>query len=127
MQIASTKETISLKGSNFSLQFNAATGDITSYVYEGSELFLTGPVPNFWRAYTDNDRGNQHHIRCAPWQEAGSGRKLQSLHAKSIGDGRAEVRVRFELATKPASEVQLVYTVSPDGEVEVRMELVAWR
>jgi beta-galactosidase len=124
VQIASTKEAISLKGGNFSLQFNAATGDISSYVYEGSELFLTGPVPNFWRAYTDNDRGNQHHIRCATWQEAGSGRTLQSLQAKSIGDGRAEVRVHFELATAPASEVQLVYTVSPNGEVEVRMELV---
>ncbi|KRF38027.1 glycoside hydrolase family 2 TIM barrel-domain containing protein [Paenibacillus sp. Soil787] len=124
VQIASTRESISLKGGNFSLQFNAATGDITSYVYEGRELFLTGPAPNFWRAYTDNDRGNQHHIRCAPWQEAGSGRTLQSLTAKSIGEGRAEVNVRFELATIPSSEVQLVYTVSPNGEVDVRMELV---
>ncbi|NOU86588.1 DUF4981 domain-containing protein [Paenibacillus sp. LMG 31460] len=124
VQISSTKETLSLKGGSFSLQFNAATGDLISYMYEGSELFLTGPAPNFWRAYTDNDRGNQHHIRCAPWQEAGSGRTLQSLTAKSIGDGRAEVQVRFELATKPTSEVQLVYTVSPSGEVEVRMELV---
>ncbi|NRF89463.1 DUF4981 domain-containing protein [Paenibacillus frigoriresistens] len=124
VQIASTKETISLKGGHFSLQFHTATGDITSYVYEGRELFLTGPAPNFWRAYTDNDRGNQHHIRCAPWQEAGSGRTLQSLTAKSIGDGRAEVHVQYELATKPSSEVQLVYTVSPSGEVEVRMELV---
>jgi beta-galactosidase len=124
VQIASTKESIKLKGGHFSLQFHAATGDITSYVYEGRELFLTGPAPNFWRAYTDNDRGNQHHIRCAPWQEAGSGRTLQSLTAKSNGDGRAEVHVQFELATKPSSEVQLVYTVSPSGEVEVRMELV---
>lgn len=124
VQIATTAESITLKGSNFSLQFDAATGNITSYQYEGSELFLTGPAPNFWRAYTDNDRGNKHPIRCAPWQEAGSGRTLQALQVKSSRDGRAEVHVYYELATTPASTVKLVYTASPDGEVEVRMELV---
>ncbi|BFT71198.1 glycoside hydrolase family 2 TIM barrel-domain containing protein [Paenibacillus sp. P36] len=124
VQIAATNDSIMLKGSNFSLQFQAATGNITSYLYEGTELFLTGPAPNFWRAYTDNDRGNKHHIRCAPWQEAGSGRTLQSLQAKSGRDGRAEVHVYYELATTPASTVKLVYTASPNGEVEVRMELV---
>lgn len=124
VQIATTAESITLRGSHFSLQFDAATGNITSYQYEGSELFLTGPAPNFWRAYTDNDRGNKHHIRCAPWQEAGSGRTLQALQVMSSRDGRAEVHVYYELATTPASTVKLVYTASPDGEVEVRMELV---
>ncbi|MZQ84171.1 DUF4981 domain-containing protein [Paenibacillus sp. 5J-6] len=124
VQIATTSESITLKGSNFSLQFDAASGNITSYQYEGSELFLTGPAPNFWRAYTDNDRGNKHPIRCAPWQEAGSGRTLQALQVKSSSDGRAEVHVNYELATTPASTVKLVYTASPNGEVEVRMELV---
>lgn len=123
VQIVTSTEAIALNGEHFSLQINTATGDITSYQFDGVELFQTGPVPNFWRAYTDNDRGNQHHIRCAPWQEAGSGRKLLSLNAKSLDAGRAEVRVRFELATQPASEAQLVYTVSSSGEVEVSMQL----
>ncbi|MDR6882619.1 glycoside hydrolase family 2 TIM barrel-domain containing protein [Bacillus sp. 3255] len=124
VQIASSADAVMLQGSSFSLKFSKATGDITSYEYEGSERFVTGPAPNFWRAYTDNDRGNQHHIRCAPWREAGSGRKLQQLWAKPAADGRAEVRVAYELATVPVSSATLAYTVSPDGEVEVRMELV---
>ncbi|CAN7715567.1 glycoside hydrolase family 2 TIM barrel-domain containing protein [Paenibacillus sp. LjRoot56] len=123
IQVVRTADRISLEGERFALQVDAVTGDITSYLFDGVELFQTGPVPNFWRAYTDNDRGNQHHIRCAPWQEAGSGRKLLSLNAKSLDAGRAEVRVRYELATTPASEVQLVYTVSASGEVEVGMQL----
>ncbi|NOV02049.1 glycoside hydrolase family 2 TIM barrel-domain containing protein [Paenibacillus planticolens] len=124
VQVTCTSEAITVKGGHFSLQFHAATGDIVSYEYEGTELFRTGPAPNFWRAYTDNDRGNQHHIRCAPWQGAGSGRTLQSLQAKSCVDGRAEVHVDYALATEPASTVKLVYAVSPNGEVELRMELV---
>ncbi|KRE69481.1 glycoside hydrolase family 2 TIM barrel-domain containing protein [Paenibacillus sp. Soil750] len=123
VQVVSTADRISLQGERFVLQVDAVTGDITSYLFDGVELFQTGPVPNFWRAYTDNDRGNQHHIRCAPWQKAGSGRKLLSLNAKSLDAGRAEVRVRYELETTPASEVQLVYTVSASGEVEVGMQL----
>ncbi|GGA17335.1 beta-galactosidase [Paenibacillus marchantiophytorum] len=121
--IEATETGILLKGSNFTLQFDKATGDITSYVYEGTSLLLSGPVPNFWRAYTDNDRGNQHHIRCAPWKEAASGRMLVSLQVRNNSEGQAEVRVRYELATQPASDVQLVYSVSANGEVEVRMEL----
>ena len=121
--VTTSDDSITLQGERFALRVDGATGDITSYLFDGVELFQTGPVPNFWRAYTDNDRGNQHHIRCAPWQEAGSGRKLLSLNAKSLEVGRAEVRVRFELATQPASEVQLVYTVSACGEVEVGMQL----
>jgi beta-galactosidase len=123
IQLVTSAEEITLKGDHFSLQFNAVTGDLTSYLYEGLELFQTGPVPNFWRAFTDNDRGNQHHIRCATWQEAGSGRKLLAFQAKPLDAGRAEVRVRYELATQPTSEVQLVYTVSTSGEVQVGMQL----
>lgn len=123
VQVVITADSISLQGERFALRVDAVTGDITSYLFDGVELFQRGPVPNFWRAYTDNDRGNQHHIRCAPWQEAGSWRKLLSLNTKSLDAGRAEVRVRYELATKPASEVQLVYTVSANGEVEVGMQL----
>ncbi|WNR42644.1 glycoside hydrolase family 2 TIM barrel-domain containing protein [Paenibacillus roseipurpureus] len=123
LQVLTSSDAIQVKGERFALSFDAATGDLTSYVYEGLELFRTGPVPNFWRAYTDNDRGNGHHIRCAPWQEAGSGRRLITLNAKQLDAGCAEVRVLFELATQPVSEVQFVYTVSTNGEVEVNMQL----
>ncbi|NQX65142.1 DUF4981 domain-containing protein [Paenibacillus alba] len=124
VRIETTADAVNLKGASFSLEFDKATGDITSYKVEGTELFLSGPTSNFWRAYTDNDRGNQHPARCAPWQEAGSSRTLQALQVKSTSDGQAEVKVRYHLATQPVSSVQLVYTVSPSGEVEVRMELV---
>ncbi|MFD0697479.1 glycoside hydrolase family 2 TIM barrel-domain containing protein [Paenibacillus sp. GCM10027628] len=124
VEIARTAKAIGVSGADFALEFDPATGDITSYVYRGVELFKTGPAPNFWRAYTDNDRGNQHHIRCAVWREVGSGRTLIGLSAQPIGGGRAEVRVRYELPTLPVSTVQLVYTIAPDGEVEVRLEIV---
>lgn len=123
VQVVTTADSITLQGEQFTLTFDAATGDITSYQFKGTELFQQGPVPNFWRAYTDNDRGNQHHIRCAPWQEAGRGRKLISLNAVALDAGRVEVRVQFDLATQPASEVELVYTVATSGEVEVAMQL----
>ncbi|MEW9700751.1 glycoside hydrolase family 2 TIM barrel-domain containing protein [Paenibacillus sp. SI8] len=115
---------IRLSGRDFSLRFDAASGDLTSYLYRGIELFQTGPVPNFWRAYTDNDRGNQHDVRCAPWREAGSGKTLLELVAYPASGGSAEVCVRFALPTAPVSVAQVMYTVAPDGEVQVRMELV---
>jgi len=125
VQIERQEGAIRLCGREFSVSLDTASGDLVSYVYQGVELFKTGPAPNFWRAYTDNDRGNKHDIRCAPWREAGSGRTLRALSARQTGNGGAEVRVQVALPTEPVvSSLELVYTVVPDGEVEVRLELV---
>ncbi|MGG1515341.1 glycoside hydrolase family 2 TIM barrel-domain containing protein [Paenibacillus oryzisoli] len=121
--IQDTEAAVLLQGGHFSLAFDAATGDLTSYAVDGLDRFTKGPVPNFWRAYTDNDRGNGHHTRCATWQHAGRDRKLLSLTADASVNGSAEVHVRYEIATAPVSLAAVVYTVRPSGEVEVRLDL----
>ena len=45
---------------HFSIAIGTKSGSITSYNVGGREL-LTAPLePNYWRAPTDNDRGNEH-------------------------------------------------------------------
>ena len=61
---------MTVSGDGFTVRFDAATGTIASWMVDGNELIRSGPRPNFWRAPTDNDRGNGWPERCAPWKAA---------------------------------------------------------
>jgi beta-galactosidase len=74
----------------------------------GGRQFLAGAlVPNYWRAPTDNDRGNNMPIRQAVWKDAGPNRTLISLKADikvnkltavfSIPAGDVEQTVTYEM------------------------------
>ncbi|QJD82233.1 glycoside hydrolase family 2 TIM barrel-domain containing protein [Cohnella herbarum] len=109
-------------GESFSVSFDTNTGDLVSYRVKGTELLKQGLVPNFWRAYTDNDRGNQHHVRCAIWREAGLERKLTRI-TTAVAPSGAEITVHYLLPTNPDSACSITYTIRGNGEIEVRLAL----
>ncbi|MBD2867895.1 glycoside hydrolase family 2 TIM barrel-domain containing protein [Paenibacillus arenilitoris] len=115
-------DAIVVTGERFAVRFDKASGSLTSYVWDGVERLSQGLAPNFWRAYTDNDRGNKQHERCATWREAGAGRLLRGL-ACEIGADRVTVRADYSLPTTAVSLLTVVYTVQGDGEIGICEEL----
>ncbi|QMV45185.1 DUF4981 domain-containing protein [Cohnella cholangitidis] len=109
-------------GDGFSVSFDTAAGNLVSYRIKGTELLTEGLSPNFWRAYTDNDRGNGHHERCAIWRDAGADRKLLKFTAAAAPAG-AEVVVEYALPTNPVSSCAITYSIRGNGEIGVRLEL----
>ena len=71
--------TLTIAGERFSVSFSKVSGNLHAYAVDGHSLLKTPPEPNFWRAFTDNDRGNGHIHRCATWREAGRNRELRSF------------------------------------------------
>ena len=69
---------VGVHGEYFSALFNGMTGGLVSYRWGGVELLRSVPMPNFWRAPNDNDRGNAMPQRYAQW-------KLASLYATTRG------------------------------------------
>ena len=61
---------IRVAGEGFALRFDRLTGALDSFVHGGRELLASGIEPNFWRAPTDNDFGNQMPRRLAFWRQA---------------------------------------------------------
>jgi len=123
---------IGVMGENFRVLFSYFNGGLESYRYGGRELLKTVPTPNFWRAPTDNDRGNYMAQRYGQW-------KLASLYANpryplEIGkgneppfwqqndDGSVTVRYLYTLPTSPAAQCTLTYTVHPCGTVETALD-----
>ncbi|WP_233566609.1 glycoside hydrolase family 2 TIM barrel-domain containing protein [Cohnella endophytica] len=118
-----TGDLLAASGSGFSARFDLTTGDLVSYAVGGTEL-LRGPLtPNFWRAYTDNDRGNGHHERSAIWRDAGLNRKLVKCTVGQNGASGLEVIAEFVLPTVPASHCQVAYSLRGDGRLGIRFDL----
>ena len=117
------KYNVGLRGEHFSAQFSALTPGLTSYIYAGKELIEQIPMPNFWRAPTDNDRGNNMPQRYAQW-------KIASLYVTGKGEGAwdlypevtehahsVSVCYRYYMPTVPASSCTVEYEVFGDGSI----------
>lgn len=123
---------IGVKGENFNIIFSKTKGGPVSYRYGGREMLKKIPMPNFWRAPTDNDCGNNMPARYGQW-------KLASLYASHLGfaaidlqkkpenptltqtETRAVVTYTYHLPTVPACTCEVSYIVTGDGKVNIEM------
>lgn len=77
-----------VEGNGFRVLFSDLSGGLVSYVYGGKEMLKSIPCPNFWRAPTDNDRGNGMPQRYAQW-------KIASLYASVKGTPQLPGKMRI--------------------------------
>lgn len=132
--------TIGVLGDNFSYIFSAATGGMESLKKDGKEWLYRTPKPAFWRAATDNDKGNGFAYRSAMWMAADSFIRCSSLR---VWVDRKEIRIpaapannslggeltcemitlsyRYETATAPRTQVEVVYQVQDRGRIHVNV------
>lgn len=118
------------------LLFSHLAGGLVSYRYGENEFLKKMVRPNFWRALTENDRGNQLGARSGLW-------KLASLYASHLPaemtfdrGGMAEaaayprlvetdasliITFRYYLMITQKSYVDVTYTVKKDGWTRVDM------
>jgi beta-galactosidase len=116
-------EILIAKGKDFEISFNKEKGELSSYLYKGTELLKQSPVPSFWRAYTDNDNGNKLQNRCETWREAGEEKNLNELEI-NINSNFLEFKTVFEMPTTNSSICTVTYVVHGDGSIEVTEGLV---
>ncbi|MFI7499982.1 glycoside hydrolase family 2 TIM barrel-domain containing protein [Streptomyces sp. NPDC049687] len=111
--------TVTVTGHNFTVAVDKRTGVITSYRSGRTELITSGPAPNFWRAPTDNDRGNGQHTRNQTWRDAGARRRVTDVSVRALRDRAVEIRVAGTLPTTTESTYTTTYTVFGNGEIKV--------
>jgi beta-galactosidase len=107
-----------VRGAEFTATFDKRTGTMRSLVYRGVELIRSGPVPDFWRAPTDNDLGNKMPERLAVWRRAGADRRIASVTAAAVSPSSVAVVVESVLPAGDSPHTTR-YTVSGSGEIEV--------
>lgn len=121
-----------VRGENFEVLFSQNFGGLVSYRYAGKELLKAVPRPNFWRAPTDNDYGNNMPFRYAKY-------KIASLYATTripksdstywgafrpvIEEHESYVLVTYDYALPESSDkLSLTYHVYGDGSIRVNTE-----
>lgn len=103
----------------FSIAIDRESGSISSYNVGGKEM-LTAPLePNYWRAPTDNDRGNAMPRRQNVWELAGIHRNTMSVKAEQAGPNAVRISAMSALPGGHAKQ-SYEYMVYGDGAVDVK-------
>lgn len=114
---------IGIHGEGFSVLFSRGFGRLVSLNYGGKEYIyhpILAPMPAFWRAPVDNDKGNNAPHRLAQWKIASSYAVLASLTHEQVADGY-NITCVYQLGTTPAAQVSVSYTINGQGEIAVKM------
>lgn len=118
LRVTRGKWNLGVAGKNFSALFSLECGGLVSLCRNGREMLCAAPQPVYWRAPTDNDRGNGYPLRCAPWYAAGRMQKCTKTDVTENADG-VTVSYEFTLPSPVELKVQLAYTVRSDGSILV--------
>ena len=110
--------TLGVKGDGFHVIFSYSEHGMVSLVYDGLEWVYRPAMPAFWRASTENDKGNGFAVRSAVWCGADQFIRCTGWHVQESPD---QVRITYEYAasTVPAAQVSVSYTVDAAGTIRV--------
>lgn len=130
---------LGVAGEDFHCIFSYPKGGLDSLYTGGKEWLYRCARPTFWRALTDNDRGNNFPLRSGMWLSADQ--FIKTLGAWVKVDGKpieiptaprnnqytekeyaSEIEIRFvhETITVPAVRVEVIYHIDKSGKMRVR-------
>ncbi len=124
MTITDGTYNLGVRGEYFEVLFDKGGKGLVSYTYGGKEMIKAIPKPNFWRAPTDNDNGNQMPYRYAQWKTASLYQLTQPPKIKIEKDSVC-VTYTYRLPTTPESECSVSYTVTGDGRIHTELSYEA--
>jgi len=128
LEVKDGDETATISGKDFSARFDKKAGVLTGYRYRGVTVLERGPLPDFWRAPTNNDRGAWKVFRAMAgtnksldielWREAGPRWDVKEVNVERVDGSTVKVAVRAGLPLVGATYA-MTYVVHGDGTIQV--------
>lgn len=118
LEIRAAENYIEIKNEQTQLQIDAKSGEISSWVYDNSEITNQALRPNFWRPPTDNDLGNGMDKRAKIWQDATYNYTAELVDPPTTDTTGVRFKVQYNLPNKEAA-VSVAYTLEPNGILRV--------
>ena len=119
LRVAHGDVNIGVHGKDFTVMFSKSVGSLVSLNYAGREMIALPPAPLFWRATTDNDRGYSQSFHSGLWYAASLARKCVNFQVEE-SSSQVSVAFTYQFSINSEIEVKTVYTVYPDGNVQVK-------
>lgn len=122
--VSQTSDGYAVQGKDFS--FTISNGLMKSYTYKGETIISSGPTPNFWRGYVEND-GNSANQKLfdTGWQSAAGNIKVSSVQASENANGQPVITANLSFPNAGGATEQIIYTINGDGQVTVNMRVDA--
>lgn len=122
LTIQNSADSIVVEGRTFRATFDQTSGFLRSLQSHGVELLAAPLRPDFWRAPTDNDRGNKMPNQLAVWRTAHDSWKADKVSATQPSSDRVEVSVDAQLAAVE-SACQITWTIGGNGDIHISTTL----
>jgi beta-galactosidase len=113
--VKDTKDAITLSAAGVEVTINKNSGLMQNYKSAGESYFNQMPVPNFWRAPTDNDFGNSMQVSSNVWRTVGRFSSLKNVEVKQ--ESGKTIVVSTLLLKDVASTYTITYTMNSDGSL----------
>lgn len=137
LAVEAEDDAVTITGGDWSIAFDPATRGMSRWTVGGRELIERGPLPDFWRAPTDNDRGaglsdtgrgkmqeNKILFASNRWKNAASTWKPSPPQVTTLDDGSVRVAFAGDL-WKGQAAAEVIYTIDPTGRVKVDFHYAA--
>lgn len=140
LQVIVGDTTIGMRGEGFSYIFSGARAGMESLVRDGKEWLYRTPMPTFWRALTDNDRGCGFALKSGMWLAADYFAKCvgitvsiddapiavpmapaNNVYGGAVSADKAAVTYVYETITQPQTNVAVKYEVIAGGDIHVQV------
>ncbi len=123
LEISDSRNSLIIKGANFSATFDKTSGALSSLSYNNKEVITEPLIPYLWRVPTDNDEGGGKRSYADRWRQAGLDKisisPVSITHTK-LNDEQAIVYVKNEINSTPENiSYEARFTVSGDGTITV--------
>ncbi len=114
MTVKTNYGSVTVSGGDLQVSFSRRNGALYSVKKKGKELLKGDFALNFWRALTDNDRGNKQEVRCGQWRKAGQYSWMGIQSVENLGKA-VKVSVDFSVPVMAGCDGKLIYTVTSKG------------
>lgn len=126
VQLQETNDAFLFETGKVRLSIEKTTGRIKSYRLNKTELLTEngGPMPDFWRAPTDNDFGAGMPQRNSNWKKATQNQQLENIGVSKNDKGEYQIKVVWNLPDAN-TRFRTTYTIHGNGSVTLNNKLEA--
>lgn len=115
-----TKTSLTVQAANCIYEFSKSDGFLSSVSIDGKKVNAGRLIPEFWRAPTENDFGNNMPVRLGIWKDAGKNAVLKDLKYQLNENRYYTVDADYYLAGVDAM-LYINYEINGRGEIRVEM------
>ncbi|MEJ6951907.1 beta-galactosidase, LacZ type [Natronospora cellulosivora (SeqCode)] len=123
ISVEDKEDLLVIEGHDFKIAFTKETANLSLYQYQGVELLKSSIEPNFWRAMTDNDRGNKLDERASIWKNAVKERELVDLQL--VEEDKIRLKTKYNFPALNNSKLNIDYQINNDGQIKLSYLLEA--